>query len=319
MAINQVQFQPGLSIVEFLDLYGSESKCERAVIDARWPDGFVCPACSSTHAFSFRRSGLLYWECRECDHQCSLISGTIYESTKLKLTQWFLAMHFLTQAKNNVSALELKRHIGVCYKTALLLKHKVMEVMRLREASRQLTGRVEVDDAYLGGERQGGKVGRGSENKVPLIAAVQTTESGKPVLCCFKQCPFTTQAVRDFVATSLALPATVVSDGLGCFSVLRTLGILHERTVTGGGAACVKLPQFSAINTVLGNLKTAIAGTYHSFKFAKYAHRYLGEVQYRFNHRFDLHAILNRLLDATVATPPRPRRVLCLGLTEVCH
>jgi hypothetical protein len=82
-------------------------------------------------------------------------------------------MHLLTQSKNNVSALELKRHLGVCYKSPWLMKHKLMEVMRQREDSRQLDGRVEIDDAYLGGERSGGKRGRGSQNKVPFVAAVQ--------------------------------------------------------------------------------------------------------------------------------------------------
>ena len=65
-----------------------------------------------------------------------MISATIFESTKLPLTCWFLAMHLLTQAKNNVSALELKRHLGVSYPTAWLVKHKLMEVMRLREDTR---------------------------------------------------------------------------------------------------------------------------------------------------------------------------------------
>ena len=62
----------------------------------------------------------------------------------MALTRWFVAMHLLTQSKNNVSALELKRHLGVCYKTAWLMKHKLMEVMRLREDSRVLDGRVEI-------------------------------------------------------------------------------------------------------------------------------------------------------------------------------
>jgi ribosomal protein L37AE/L43A len=314
VAINAVQFQKGLSMAEFQERYGSEAQCEQALKDSRWPQGFVCPACTGTCSRSFRRGDLQYWECLSCSHQCSLISGTIFEATKLDLTRWFLAMHLLTQAKNGVSALELKRHIGVCYKTALLLKHKVMEVMRLREVPRQLTGRVEVDDAYLGGERPGGKPGRGSENKVPFVAAVQTTESGQPVLCCLTPMPFTTAAVEKFAAKSLARPVTVVSDGLGCFAVLADLGMVHHRVVTGGGSASVKLPQFTAVNTLLGNLKTTIKGTYHAFDFAKYAHRYLGAVQYLFNRRFDLRAILPRLLFAAASTPPRPRRVLCLGL-----
>jgi hypothetical protein len=80
-------------------------------------------------------------------------------------------MHLLTQSKNNVAALELMRHLGVRYKTAWLVKHKLMEVMRVREDDRQLDGRVELDDAYLGGERSGGKAGRDSENKVPFVCA----------------------------------------------------------------------------------------------------------------------------------------------------
>ena len=133
MTMNRVQFQPGLSMAEFMDRYGSDDKCEAALIDSRWAAGFACPACESSAHGTFVRGGRRYWQCKACRHQCSAISGTIFESTKLALTRWFLAMHLLTQSKNNVSALELKRHLGVCYKSAWLMKHKLMEVMRLRE------------------------------------------------------------------------------------------------------------------------------------------------------------------------------------------
>ena len=149
MAMNRVQFQPGLSMAEFMDRYGTELQCEEALAQSRWPTGFVCPACGGTLFCAFHRGSLAYRQCSACRHQCSSIAGTIFESTKLPLTRWFLAMHLLTQAKNNVSALELMRHLGVSYPTAWLVKHKLMDVMRLREDSRQLTGRVEMDDAYL--------------------------------------------------------------------------------------------------------------------------------------------------------------------------
>ena len=157
MAMNRVQFQQGLSLPRFMELYGTEEQCEQAVIAARWPWGFTCPACGLMEARStFRRQGRLYWQCAGCPRQCSAISGTVFESTKLPLTRWFMAMQLLTQSKNNVSALELKRQIGVCYRTAWLIKHKLLEAMRLAEVDRQLTGRVEIDDAYLCGERSGG-------------------------------------------------------------------------------------------------------------------------------------------------------------------
>lgn len=184
MKMNRVQFQAGLSMPEFYERYGTEAKCRAAVEAARWPEGFVCPACGGTARTRFERGGLRYWQCGACAHQCSLISGTIFEASKLPLTRWFLAMQLLTQAKNNVSALELMRQLGVSYRSAWLVKHKIMEAMRLREDRRELDGRVEMDDAYLGGERSGGKSGRGSENKVPIVAAVQTTPSGLPVVAC---------------------------------------------------------------------------------------------------------------------------------------
>ena len=302
MAMNKVQFQRGLSMVEFFDLYGTQDKCEEAVRGWRWPKGFACPSCGKSEHSEFRRRELLYFQCCACRRQCSLISGTVFASTKLALSRWFLAMHLITQAKNNVAALELRRHLGVSYPTAWAIKHKLMELMRLREESRQLTGRVEIDDAYLGGQCIGGKPGRGSPNKVPFVAAVQTTESGAPVVVCLSKRPFTKESLLEFAEQSLAAPATLVSDGLGCFTVVKGRGMVHERHVTGGGAASAKRPEFAAVNTILGNLKTSLSGTYHAFDFAKYAHRYLGQVQYCFNRRFDLRAILARLARAGSTT-----------------
>jgi len=309
MPMNRVQFQEGLSLPDFMKRYGTEEQCEQALIAARWPSGFSCPACGlMAWRSTFRRAGRLYWQCAGCPHQCSVISGTVFEATKLPLTRWFMAMQLLTQSKNNVSALELKRQLGVCYRTAWLVKHKLLEAMRLAETDRQLTGRVEIDDAYLGGERSGGKAGRGSENKVPFVAAVQTTEDGKAHLACLAPLPFTKAALKDFFTTSMALPLTVVSDGLGCFTVASSLGAVHEREITGGGKASVLNEKFRAVNTLISNVKTALTGTYHAIKFAKYGYRYLAEVQFRFNRRYHMPAMLGCLLRALAATPRRPER-----------
>ena len=208
MAQNKVQYQRGLSMPEFFGRYATGQQCEELVRAWRWPDGFCCPRCQGSWHSEFRRQDRLYFQCSGCRYQCSLVSGTVFESSKVPLPSWFLAMHLMTQAKNNVSALELKQHLGVSYPTAWLLKHKIMQVMTLREQDRQLTGRVEIDDAYLGGEVQGGKVGRGSPNKIPFVAAVQTTESGQPALICLSQRPFTKASIQAFAEQSLAAPAS---------------------------------------------------------------------------------------------------------------
>lgn len=101
----------------------------------------------------------------------------------MPLSRWFLAMQLLTQSKNNVSALELKRQLGVSYRSAWLLKHKILQAMHLAEQDRELDGRIEIEDAYLGGEFSGGKPGRGSDNKVPFVAAVQTTQTAVRCTC----------------------------------------------------------------------------------------------------------------------------------------
>lgn len=317
MAMNQVQFQKGLSMQQFEQRYGSEQQCEQAVRSWRWPAGFRCPRCGHSECSEFRRGTLLYMQCSACRHQCSLIAGTIFERSKLPLKKWFLAMHLLSKAKTNVSALELKRDLGLCYRSAWLVKHKLMQVMLLREEGRKLSGRVEIDDSYLGGQRVGGKPGRGSENKVPFVAAVQTTEDGKAELVCLSLGPFTNESMLEFASRSLVRPLTVVSDGLPCFAAMAAKAGMHDRNVTGGGPDAAKHPKFTAINTVLGNLKTALRGAYKAFDFAGYGHRYLAEFQYRFNRRFNLTTIVDRLARDASLCSPHPERLI--RVAEIRH
>ncbi|MGQ0501177.1 MAG: IS1595 family transposase [Panacagrimonas sp.] len=313
MAMNRVQFQRGLSLVEFQRRYGTVEQCEQALEVSRWPQGFRCPACSDERSSRFEREGRRYWQCCRCRHQTTVRSGTIFDASKLPLTTWFLAMHLLTQSKNNVSALELKRHLGVSYPTAWLLKHKLMQVMADREQGRQLKGRIEIDDAYLGGEKPGTR-GRGSKNKVPFVAAVQTTADGKPDKVCFQAMRFTKAAIQDWANRAIHPDAVVYSDALPSVRAgLAAEVVEHHAIRTGSGRESVLHPEFRNVNTVLGNLKTAINGTYHAFDFATYAPRYLAEVQYRFNRRYDLAKILQRLIQASATTRAYPAPVLRLA------
>lgn len=216
-------------------------------------------------------------------------------------------MYLMTQSKNNVSALELTRMVGVCYRTAWRLKHKLTQVMCEREEKRILQGRIEIDDAYLGGEQPGGKAGRGSENKIPFIAAVQTTDQGNPQYVVYtKVKTFSGEEIENWAQVKLQQGSTVVSDGLKCFTSVAKAGCYHEQMVVGQGRRSTDMPCFTWVNTVLGNVKTSINGTYHSFKFRKYAHRYLAEAQYRFNRRFDIKSMFTRILVACTQTSARP-------------
>jgi len=310
MAMNRVQFQPGLSMPEFFQDYGTEAQCEQALQAVRWPQGFSCPRCHGS-AHSVVRDGVRkVFQCRGCRHQASLIAGTVFQSSKLPLTTWFLAIYLLTQAKTGLSALALKRQLGVSYPTAWLMHHKLMQAMASREERYLLEGKVQIDDAYLGGERTGGKVGRGSENKVAFVAAVSLTEDHRPLRVRLTPVPgFTLKVISTWAKDHLAPGSAVFSDGLACFSAVTEAGCTHQPTVMGGRKPR-EVPEFRWVNTVLGNLKTSLSGCYHAFDFSKYAARYLAAFSYRFNRRFNLRTLHQRLLIAAASTTPQPLRAI---------
>lgn len=308
MAMNAVQFQPGLSMTEFIQRYGTEAKCYRALYRARWPHGFRCPACGGRPRSRFRRASRVYYQCSGCRHQTTLTSGTLFAAGKLPLTTWFLAQHLLTASKTNLSALALKRHLGVCYATAWKLKHKIMQAMTEREESRKLNGLVQVDDAYLGGERNGGKRGRGSENKQPFVIAVATNEDLEhPTFAVIEPVrSFDSASMLDWGKRRLGPDAAVFSDGLYCFRRFADLDHAHTVLDTGGGRAATEAKGARWANIVLSNVKRAISGCYHAVRQTKYARRYLAEAAYRFNRRFRLAEMLPRLTRAMVLCKPCP-------------
>ncbi len=312
MAMNRVQFQRGLSMVEFYQCYGTEAKCGKALYRSRWPKGFRCPACGDRRRLTFRRGRQTLYQCRVCGHQTTLIAGTLLQDTKLPLTKWFLALHLLTSTKTNLAALELMRHLDVCYRTAWRLKQKVMQAMLEREEPRRLDGFVQVDDAYLGGEHNGGKVGRGSENKQAWVAAVETNENlERPRYAVLEPVrTFDNVAIIDGSQRRLAPEAEVYSDGLGAFRRFADTGHAHSVLVTEGGRAATEVRGARWVNVVLGNVKRALDGTYHAITQQRYARRYLGEAAYRFNRRFRLAKMLPRLLRAVAICKPCPEPFL---------
>lgn len=296
MAFNRIQFQPGMSIPEFLRSFGTEAQCAEAVKVARWPSGFRCTRCNSADHYVVGHGARKLFQCNGCRHQASLISGSLMEHTKLPLTTWFLAIYLLSQAKTGLSSLALKRQLGVSYPTAWLMQQKINRAMGQQESTHRLDGEVQIDDAYLGGERAGGKAGRGSENKVPFVAAVSVNEAGNPMYLKLNVLSgFTAQALGKWAKASLTPGTVVSSDGLGCFAAVTAAGCVHMPTVVGS-LKPRDLPEFKWVNTVLGNLKTTLAGAFHALNYRKYAEHYLAAFAYRFNRRFDLRGLVARLV-----------------------
>jgi transposase-like protein len=316
MPENKIQFQHGMSLSGLIERYGTEELCEKALEQSRWPDGFVCPACGEREHSRFVADGRQYWQCSTCRTQSTVCSGTLFHASKLPLTKWFQAIYLVTQNKNNISALSLKRHLGVSYTTAWRVKHKLFEAMRRRESRRLLQGVVFADDAVLGGAHAG-KPGRGSENKSPFMAAVELTDEGHPLHVRFDAIADYTGATFAAWAKSALDPAAhLVSDGLASFNAAGAEVAAHGVIIVGHHKSS-DLEPFRWVNTFISNLKTAITGTYHHVDFAKYRHRYLAEAQYRVNRRFDLASLVGRLAHTCVRTAPCPERWLRLAVTGV--
>jgi hypothetical protein len=299
----------GLSEAEFRERFGTEEACRKALFEMRWREGLTCPSCGG-RGFCELRTRKVFQRNR-CKRQVSLTAGTVFQDSKLPLTTWFAAIYHLAQGKNGISSVELGRRLGVKQGTAWLMKHKLMRAMAAREAAKpKLAGRVEMDDAYLGGERPGGKRGRGAAGKTPIVAAVETTPERRPrrlKLTVVKG--FRKKEVEKLAKRDLAAGATVVSDGLSCWPAVEKAGCSHFPMVTGTGKKAASWTPFRWVNTALGNIKTAIVGTYHHVS-PKHAQSYLTSFAYRFNRRFQLDSIVERLAWAAVHTAPQPYRIV---------
>ena len=231
----------GLSDEAFRKAFGREERCRAALVRLRWPDGFVRPSCGHRVL-----AGRGLYQCNRCKKQTSPTAGTIFHSSKLPLRLWFAAIHLIVTAKNGVSSVELGRRLGVRQPTAWAMKHKIMAVMARREGERRLSGRVEMDDAYLGGRRSGSKRGWGAAGKTPFVAAVSTGPEGRPRK--LKLAPvrgFRKRQIARGAPRWLAPGSEVVTDGLGCWNAFDE-GAYNFRAIrTGSGpkAACVAAIQ----------------------------------------------------------------------------
>lgn len=314
MPKNKIQFQKGYSLPQHFQTYGTEKQCQAALFNKRWPNGFVCPKCDHNQCYKIKNR--LLYQCKKCRHQCSLTSGTIFDSSKLPLTIWLLAIYLITQSKDGISSLNLARTLGVSANTALKIKHKLQQVMKNHDDHLQLTGIIQVDDAYMGGKKHDGKKGRGASGKTPFLAAVSTNFNFHPIhMRLSKVNSFTASEISDWSSRHLQSDSIVVSDSFRGFVGIQQAGFLHESIVTGGGYESMSIKVFTWVNTMIGNVKNKIRGTYH-WVSKKHLPRYFAEFCFRFNHRFRLGSMIDLLLKAAINSNPIPYQQL--KLAEEC-
>ncbi len=160
-------------LLELEARFSTEAACREYLFALRWPEGFRCPRCGNQKAWPVSE---MLWECASCHRQLSVTAGTIFQDSRLSLTLLFRAAWWVTSQQNGVSAMGLQRVLGLkSYKTAWAMLHKLRRAM-VRPGRDRLQGRVEVDEAFVGGEE--GVHGRQTETKAMIAVAVEEDGEG---------------------------------------------------------------------------------------------------------------------------------------------
>jgi transposase-like protein len=283
-----------LDLPTLIERFGSEDKCRRYLEALRWPDGIECPRCKSDKISRIVKRN--QFDCDSCRYQFSVTAGTIFNDSHLPLWKWFLATYVICESKKGISANQLKRMIGVSYKTAWYLAHRIRAAMT--DAS-ILRGIIEVDETYVGGKTKGKGHGyRG--NKAMVIAAIQ--RGGNVRLKVEKRADKKTlhtfiRAVSDDGDTE-----AVYTDSWPAYRGIGDRNTKHE-TVNHLADEWVRgNVHTNTVEGVFSLLKRSIVGSYHQLS-AKHLEAYLGEMGWRFNNRDNAYLFRDTLKKLIGADP----------------
>jgi transposase-like protein len=266
------------TLLEFEQRFGTEEACLGYLFRLRWPAGFRCPRCGHSEAWSMKR-GLR--RCVRCRFETSITAGTIFQDTRKPLRLWFRAIWHLTNQKYGANALGMQRVLGFgSYQTAWTWLHKLRHAM-VRPGRDPLSGLVEVDETYIGGEKPG-KRGRGAAGKalVVIMVEIKDDEIGRIRLGRVQDAsgPSLESAVREGVE----LDSTVHTDGWVGYGGLSEMGYVHKVVRKDAAIGTNLLPK---VNRVAALLKRWLLGTYQGGIHLSHLDYYLDEFTFRFNRR----------------------------------
>ncbi len=290
------------NLTELEASFGTDEACRAYLARLRWPTGFACPRCGSVKAWPVRD----LWECGRCGCQTSVTAGTIFQDTRTPLPVWFRAMWWVTTQKNGASALGLQRVLGLKkYETAWTWLHKLRRAM-VRPGRDLLTGRVEVDECYIGGLEEG-LPGRLNLKKALVIVAAQEDGPGIGRIRMRQIVDASADSLVPFVRDWVEVGSVVHTDGWLGYLPLESKGYKHEVTFLKGKK---KNPSelMPRVHRVISLLKRWLLGTHQGAVSHKHLDYYLDEFTFRFNRRRSKSRgkLFYRLAQQAVAVGPVP-------------
>jgi len=281
--------------------FSSEEACRAYLFELRWPDGFVCPQCECRKAWTMKRD---LFVCAKCRRQVSVTAGTIFQDSRLPLVMWFRAMWHVTSQKSGASALGLQRVLGLgSYQTAWSWLHKLRRAM-VRPDRELLTGKVDVDETYVGGEKPG-KRGRGAVGKALVVVAAQQDGDHIGRIRLVHVPDASGASLGDAIMQTIAPGSSVQTDDWKGYNGIEELGyrrkIVHHSPEVGENL----LPNCHLVASLL---KRWILGTHQGAVSAKHLSYYLDEFTFRFNRRTSQSRgkLFFRLVQQAVHMTPKP-------------
>ncbi len=265
-----------VNLMSLFEQFGTEDQCKTFLEELRWPKGLQCPRCEATKGIS-RIKGRGY-ECEACGYQYSVLAGTIFHDTKLPLSKWFAATYLMIESRKGMSANQMKRTLGISYKTAWYLCHRIRAAMG-SVPQRPLEGIVEVDETYVGG--QTGRHGRRGPQADKVIVAGAIERGGEVRFRVVND--VRRHTLRKFIVSSVDLTETeaVYSDKLASYVGIHpnheSVNHKEEEWVRGD-------VHTQTVESAWSLMKRGIVGSYHQLS-ARHLPAYLDEMEWRFNGR----------------------------------
>lgn len=296
------------TLTEFIDRFSTEAACRDFLVSLRWADGFCCPRCLGRKAWPLRGRGVM--KCALCGYQVSVTAGTIFQDTRKPLRQWFQAIWLVTSQKHGASALSLKQNLGHgSYETAWVWLHKLRAAM-VRPDRDRLAGRVEVDEAWIGGLDPDHIGGRHANSK--SIVAVAAEERGRGLARVRMRRIYAADGSnpQSFIRDVVTPGSVVHTDGWMGYVGLDKLGYQHERTLLRSKRAASEL--LPRVHLVVSLLKAWLLGTHQGAVSDEHLDYYLDEFSFRFNRRRSRHRglLFLRLLENAVRIDPLPYQAI---------
>jgi len=290
-------------LLEFEARFSTDAACREYLFRLRWPEGFCCPRCAGRKTWPL--SGVLL-QCAACNYQSSVTAGTIFQDTRKPLTLWFRAVWWVTSQKNGASAMGLQRVLGLkSYKTAWTWLHKLRRAM-VRPGRDRLSGRVEVDETYLGGLEEGMR-GRQTEAKALIVVAAQEDGPGIGRIRMRRIPDASAESLMPFVQDSVEPGSVVHTDGWLGYLPLEGKGYGHDVTFLRGKKETPSelMPR---VHRVISLVKRWLLGTHQGAVSPEHLDYYLDEFTFRFNRRKSRSRgkLFFRLLQQAVVVEPVP-------------